>query len=237
MSSRPPPDQTDRDWLAAEHALSLLDGEALAEARRLQSSDPAFAADVARWSLRLAPMLDEVSPVEPPARILQAIEQRLAERGEVVDLSSRLRRWKFATGGMTALAASLALVLLVPPGQAPPPQLPPTAAHAPMVAMLEGGSNHLVATWNGDENLMVVPAGVAAAGGTQSHELWMIPRDGKPRSMGVMPSGPMHLRVRPATATMLAEGATFAVSLEPAGGSPTGLPTGPVIASGALVRA
>ena len=65
----------------------------------------------------------------------------------------------------------------------------------------------------------------------------MIPKDGKPRSMGVMPAGPMHLEVARATAEMLAEGATFAVSLEPAGGSPSGLPTGPVIASGKLERA
>ena len=47
----------------------------------------------------------------------------------------------------------------------------------------------------------------------------------------------MQLEVEPATAILLADGATFAVSLEPSGGSPTGLPTGPVIASGALVRA
>jgi anti-sigma-K factor RskA len=106
-----------------------------------------------------------------------------------------------------------------------------------MVAMLEGGTNRLVATWNGDKNLLVVPASVSAADRGHSHELWMIPRDGKPRSMGVMPEGPMRLEVEPATATLLAQGATFAVSLEPSGGSPSGLPTGPVIASGALVRA
>jgi len=177
-----------------------------------------------------------VNSVEPPACAFDAIEQRLGLRGNVVSLDSRVRRWKFATAGMTALAASLALVLVTTPREtALPPS--PIAAHEPMVAMLEGGSNHLVATWNGDDKLMVVPAGVATAGPAHSHELWMIPKDGKPRSMGVMPSGPMQLNVQPATAIMLAEGATFAVSVEPAGGSPSGLPTGPVIASGKLERA
>ena len=101
MSTRPPPDLSDRDWLAAEYALGVLDGEELAEARRLQSSDPAFAAEIARWSMRLAPMLDQVNSVEPPACAFDAIEQRLGLRGNVVSLDSRVRRWKFATAGMS----------------------------------------------------------------------------------------------------------------------------------------
>lgn len=235
MSSHPPLAPADRDWLAAERALGLLAGDALAEANRLEAGDRAFAGDVARWSMRFAPLLDEVAPAEPPARVFAAIERRLAPNDNVVGLRSRLRRWQVASGGLTALAASLGLALLLQPRALPPVAPPP--ARAPMVAMVEGGPNHLVATWNGDKMLMVVPAMVAAAGKNHSHQLWMIPSDGKPRSMGVMPIGPMHLTVEPATATMLAEGATLAVSLEPAGGSPTGLPTGPVIASGKLLRA
>jgi anti-sigma-K factor RskA len=237
MSSRPPLSPDDRDWLAAEHALGLTDGDALAEARHLTATDPAFRTEVRRWSTRLAPLLDEIDPVTAPAHLLPAIERRLVPSGRVLDLTQRVRRWKVATGGMTALAASLALALLVQPRQVPLATRPAAAAHAPMVAMLEGGPNRLVATWNGDRSLMVVPASVSAAEGGHSHQLWMIPKDGKPRSMGVMPEGPMQLEVEPATAILLADGATFAVSLEPSGGSPTGLPTGPVIASGALVRA
>lgn len=236
MSSRPPLSPDDRDWLAAERALGLLDGDSLAEARRLEAADRAFAGEVARWSMRFAPLLDEVAPAEPPARLFAAIERRLAPNDNVVTLRQRLRRWQVASGGLTALAASLGLALLLQP-HALTPVVPPPTTRAPMVAMLEGGPNHLVATWNGDSNLMVVPAIVAAADRRHSHQLWMIPRDGKPRSMGVMPEGPMHLTVRPETAIMLAEGATIAVSLEPMGGSPTGLPTGPVIASGKLLRA
>ena len=233
MSSHSP---EERDWLAAERALGLLDGEALAEARRLEAVDPEFAKEVARWSLRFSPLLDSIAPVEPPATAFQHIERRLLSNDNVVSLRQRLRRWQVATGGLAALAASLALVMVVQPGsEAPSPE--PQSHAAPMVAMLEGGPNRLVATWNGDESLMIVPAVVAASDARHSHELWMITKGGKPRSKGVMPAGPMHLEVAPATAEMLAEGATFAVSLEPAGGSPSGLPTGPVIASGKLERA
>jgi len=109
-----------------------------------------------------------------------------------------------------------------------------------MVAMIEGGQGaaRLVATWTErDRSLTVVPATVPAADANHTHELWMIPADGKPRSMGVMPDGPMHATLDPATAEMFAEGVMLAVSLEPAGGSTTGAPTGPVLASGKLQRA
>ncbi|MEQ7873078.1 anti-sigma factor [Sphingomonas sp. ASV193] len=262
MSSHPPL-TPDRSALAGEYALGLLDGAERAEVAALAATDPAFAAEVARWSARFAPLLDEIDGAPPPPALLARIEAEIAApraapspvaspppaaraaTANVVDLTPRLRRWQVATGGMTALAASLALALLLRPAPiAPSGPLPPpgastsvAAAHSPMVATLEGGANHLVASWNGADQVMVVPAGVAAAPHGHTHELWMIPKDGKPRSMGVMPDGPMKLAVQPATATMLADGATFAVSVEPMGGSPTGQPTGPVIASGRLVAA
>lgn len=236
MSSRPPLSPQDREWLAAEHALGLLEGDELAEARRLEDADPSFAAQVARWSIRLSPLLDEVPSADPPERLFARIASRLPSNDNVAGLRQRVRRWQMASGGLTAIAASLALILLTQPNASPPVVAPPQS-RPPMVAVLEGGPNRLVASWDGGKNVMIVPAVVSDAGRGHSHELWMIPKDGKPRSMGVMPAKPMHLTVEPETAVMLAEGATFAVSVEPAGGSPTGLPTGPVIASGRLERA
>ena len=68
-----------------------------------------------------------------------------------------------------------------------------------------------------------------------AHELWVIPADGKPRSLGTMKSAKqMHMRLADALAVLLQQGATIAISVEPPGGSPTGQPTGPVVASGAL---
>jgi anti-sigma-K factor RskA len=53
-----------------------------------------------------------------------------------------------------------------------------------------------------------------------------------------MPTGKrMHMRLAETLARLLENGATIAISVEPRGGSPTGIPTGPVIASGALSQA
>jgi anti-sigma-K factor RskA len=71
--------------------------------------------------------------------------------------------------------------------------------------------------------------------GDKSLELWVLPTEGAPRSLGLVPNtgGDTLIRVRTNDARMQAANA-LAVSLEPAGGSPTQLPTGPVLCSGAI---
>lgn len=233
MSSRPPPlSPEDREWMAAELALGLLDGADLIQARRLQAEDLAFSREVARWSARFAPLLDGVEEITPPAGLFDKIERRLGMN--VVDLQPRLRRWQWGTGAMTALAASLAVALLLQPNlNRPPAPVPAAPVPATMVAVLKGDSAQFLADWNGRARLVVV-ASQAAAPASRSHELWVIPEDGKPRSMGLIEPGTRKLEVGPAMAALLNQGATLAVSLEPAGGSPTGSPTGAVIASGPL---
>ena len=73
------------------------------------------------------------------------------------------------------------------------------------------------------------------AGPSQSYELWVIPAEGgDPISVAVLGSLDAKFVVPRAQAERLRPGATLAVSVEPAGGSPTGKPTGPVILSGRI---
>ena len=66
-------------------------------------------------------------------------------------------------------------------------------------------------------------------------ELWLILPKQRPRSLGlIQPGQPIRLTIPPDLAGRLTPDAALAVSLEPPGGSPTGQPTGPVIASGKL---
>ena len=60
--------------------------------------------------------------------------------------------------------------------------------------------------------------------------------DGDVRSLGVIPNGEVSLPLDRKAASDLAQGA-LAISLEPSGGSPTGLPTGPVLYSGPVLPA
>jgi anti-sigma-K factor RskA len=238
-------DMTDepRD-IAAEYALGVLSGAEFADAHRRMSADAEFAAAVARWRGRLAPLGAEIEAVEPPPtlwpRISEALAGGSAARGaNVVVLRRRLNLWRGAAAAMTALAASLAGVLILQPR--PAPVIVQQPAGAPMVAMLADPRNEMkvMASWNpGTRQLVLAVAGDMPADSRHAHELWVIPAGGKPRSLGTMGGGKqMHMRLADAIAALMESGATVAISVEPPGGSPTGLPTGPVIASGALTKA
>jgi len=80
----------------------------------------------------------------------------------------------------------------------------------------------------------VVPAAFAADA-TRVPELWLIPADGKPRPLGILRADrAVTITIPPALVPHATSNAVLAVSLEPQGGSPTGQPTGPVIATGKL---
>ena len=232
----------DRETLAAEHALQLLSGEELRAAAALEADDPAFAQQVARWRGRLAPLLGEVEPVEPPDALWQRIER--ATGGGVSNVIS-LRRsravWRGVAAGMTALAAAFGLILLQQPRGSQQPVAIQRPAAPPLVAMLGDTDKNMkvVASWDPvSRRLVLAVAGDMPADPRHAHELWVIPADGKPRSLGTMPGGKqMHMRLADALAHLLQQGATIAISVEPPGGSPTGAPTGPVVASGSLDRA
>ena len=72
------------------------------------------------------------------------------------------------------------------------------------------------------------------AGPAQSYELWLIPANGKPVSVAVLGSLDARFELPPMHRGRLLPGAQLAVSTEPAGGSPTGQPTGPVILAGPI---
>lgn len=232
----------DRAALAGEFALGLLTGDDLREAAALAASDPAFAQEVERWRGRTAALLDDVDAVTPPEQVWSGIEAKIANanRGSnVIVLRRRVGLWQGATAGMTALAAALAIVLVA---QRQPSALPGQATSSvPMVALLGDDQKQMkvVASWDPSARQLVLAVpGDMPPDPSHAHELWVIPADGKPRSLGTMPAGrQMHMRLADALADLLQQGATIAISVEPPGGSRTGAPTGPVVVSGALSRA
>lgn len=152
-------------------------------------------------------------------------------------LRRSLNRWRALSAAASAIAASLAIVLATRP---PDVQYLERPAADPMFAMLgdDNAPMKLLAAWNpAEKRLTVTPASGSAPDPSHSHELWIIPADGKPRSLGTLPTaGPMRSPVAPSIVALFGEGATIAISVEPSGGSPTGQPTGPVVAAGKLQR-
>ena len=105
-----------------------------------------------------------------------------------------------------------------------------------MIATIEGGGHRaFVATIDAKRGTVAVVPAAFSADATRVPELWLIPADGKPRPLGLLRADRTVTIAIPANlAAETLRDAVLAVSLEPPGGSPTGLPTGPVIATGKL---
>jgi anti-sigma-K factor RskA len=85
---------------------------------------------------------------------------------------------------------------------------------------------------SGDGRTLVLrPLDPLPVQGGQALELWALPAEGAPRSLGLV-AADRTSQVR--RAQLLHDTRAFAISVEPASGSPTGAPTGPVIALGGV---
>lgn len=225
----------DDEILAGEYALGLLSPDEARAVEARMKTDALLSLRVAWWRDQLSPLAEEAG-TEPGSHVWQGIETRLGVNDNGVD---RARPWKWATGGMGAVAAALIAVIALRPALAPLPV--PTALPTPttsMVASLSGerGMAVTVAFDSASRRLLVTP--VTLDPGKGDAELWVIPV-GKtvPVSLGVIDAkGAGSHQVDAPRAALLAPGATFAISQEARGGSPTGAAQGPIVASGKLIR-
>lgn len=235
----------DREALAAEYVLGTLDADERARVQLMLETDPPFATLVHAWEKKLGELHHMIEPVEPPAHVWRRIVARLdgspAEGGaQVVDLTRRLRRWRSAAVVSGALAASLLLFVAVK--ETVPHLLPASLRPAErFVAVLQegNGSPGFVMTVDlRSKSFSVRPVGSGAAPAGRSYQMWFVHPTfpGGPRSLGVFTD-----RVPDIAATLaqypadIVNNATYAVSIEPLGGSPTGSPTGPVPYHGKLI--
>ena len=227
------------DVTAAELALGVLDGDERAAALRRVLSEPAFAAEVARWRDQLALLYDAAPAVAPGPGLFDRIEASLD--GDPAPAVAPPRGWVWpGIAGASGLAAAAALTLLVLRPE--PAVLPPTAPPAPtapaplLVAAIAPTAEGEPVGAVYDARAGTIRLGAAAlADARHDAELWVIGGDGVPYSLGLLRRGQATaLPVAPANRARLTATAVLAVSIEPIGGSRTGAPTGPVVAKGAL---
>jgi anti-sigma-K factor RskA len=224
----------DQELLAAELALGLLEGKERAAALRLSLSDPAFAGAVTGWTERLAPLFDEVSESLPPAYVWPAIEARIGARDRD-DTVQRLRTWRATAIAATAVAASLAAMLVIDwRGQAPeaPIYVPEQITVAQLVD--PSGSPLATAAFDPRTNILKVRSGQVVAA-PLAPELWVIPADGVPRSLGlIMPRGISEVAIAPALRGYIQAGATLAITGEQRETAPHAAPGSTPVAVGKI---
>jgi len=217
--------------VAAEYVVGVLGAEERREVERRLAQEPALATEVAFWEERLAGLADAVAPVAPPPATWARIETTIGTPRHS-SLWQNLAFWRgFGIAAATLAAASIAALFYI--GLVP-------QARPPLLATLGGSAgqpNFVAAVTATGDSLVVVPAALLTTD-QRAFELWLIPAgDNRPRSLGlIQPGQPIRLDIPRDLAGRLTRDATLAVSLEPPGGSPTGAPTGPVIAAGKLTN-
>jgi anti-sigma-K factor RskA len=198
---------------------------------------------------------DAPPPVAPEVTAPAAAE--VVDTSNVIRLSAQARRWRNVASFATAIAAALVAMIavgvyqpdLLPDGVRPKPRVQvvevktpavPATPSAQYVAVLqkEGGSPAFILTVDGaTKNFTVRKVGAAPEPG-KSYELWLISdKLQRPRSLGVIGGG--DFTARPVLSSYDADTintATYAVTIEQAGGSPDGNPHSAPVFTGKLIE-
>jgi len=230
-----------RDHLSAAYVLGTLKGGARRRFETLRRNSALIEQEVLTWQERLSPLAEFCPAVTPPTRVWHAIEKQLERSATQQDsywsfwrnLRNDLSFWRGL--GMVSTSAAVIMVAVLTfkqPGQ----PLAPTASY---VATLTDDKSQAVMVITGDtlhHQLIAKILSKQPLAADKSMELWAVPKNGSPRSLGLVKADgtitlPLPDNVTPESIPLLA------VTLEPKGGSPNpNGPTGPVVLKGAWVQ-
>jgi anti-sigma-K factor RskA len=234
----------DRDRLAAEHALGLLEGEERRHAENLIASDVAFQRAVAQWQAHFAELDETAAPVPAGEDLWQRIEGGLTPQAETVRATDAspvvvpdprtalialwrsLPFWRIAglAGSLAAVALAIGLAIVANE----------RARQPVLVAVLLLDANRPGAVVNAFANgrAELVPIEAVEVPPGRALEIWTLwDRTRGPVSVGLIDRA-RTVRLNLENLPTPAPNQLFEISLEPAGGSPTGRPTGPVLMKG-----
>ncbi len=225
------------DRLASEYVLGTLTGAARRRFETLMAAHPRLRDAVADWEAHLLPMALSAPPIAPGDAVWTRLRARVAEDAAARQMPAsratqplagqvrqgrQLRLWRAYGALATLLAMLLAFLLRLAP------------AEAPLIVVLHAtkGSELLVAGVSADrQRVSIRPLQKVSLTQAQSLELWALHKQGAPSSLGLISADGLTA-VRKQTLPRDTTG--LAVTLEPAGGSPHGVATGPILFVGDL---
>ncbi len=239
------PEDEELDLLAGEYVIGTLSEPQRRMVEAIYQQDASFRQRVVAWQTRLAPLDTTATPIKPAAHNWPSIAGRLKFAGYGPVQSDNLYTdpqtqprgnvWQVLTGFATA-AALLLGVLLWDKVVNVPPELPVVAEYS-AVSVVTDDTN--AALWLVDSQvdtstLRITALSPPEPNTEESYQLWLVlDNDAGVSSLGLLELTEGQTDIRTVNAT-LADGIAFAVSREPAGGSPSAVPTGPVLYQGVI---
>lgn len=229
------------DRLSAAYVLGTLKGGARRRFEVVLKNSALAQREVAEWQDRLHPLAEFSPAVTPPPRVWQAIQRQLALPRQTDQASP----WAFWLGlrndlsfwrGLGLVSTTVATILFAILSVKQPEPAAPTASYVAMLADDKAQAAMLITGDAGRHRLIARVIAHQTLATDKSLELWAVPKDGPPRSLGLVAADgsidlPLPENVTPQSIPLLA------VSLEPKGGSPNpNGPTGPILFKGAWVQ-
>jgi len=230
-----------REMLAAEYVLGTLRGGARRRLETWLPEDALLNQTVNEWQGRLNPMSEFAPAVAPSPDVWRAISRKIGlEKSAIESRKSFWRNlredigfWRGLGMASTALATILVAVLITQPPAATPPV-------TSFVAMLHNDQSQPMAVIMGDAHhhtMTIKMVGQHTVAAEHSLELWAVPKEGNPRSLGLMKSDGSSMTIAMPAGTTPDTVPLLAVTLEPKGGSPNpNGPSGPIVFKGAWVQ-
>ncbi|WP_028633745.1 anti-sigma factor [Pseudomonas parafulva] len=219
--------------LAGEYVLGTLDGEAHAALHKLLGTDPTLRAAVDAWEARLLDLTQQAQPVPPSPRLWRRIERSLSQtlqgrQRPVARGWNRLGLWQGLSAAGLAASLLLALALLT--------QAPPMTTYLVVLAAPSGQAPGWVVQANDARMIELLPLGDDEVPPGMALQFWTKGEQWQaPVSLGlVKPGEPYRVPLKGLPA--VEPNQLFELTLEKAGGSPTGAPTGPVKFIGRAVK-
>ena len=210
--------------LVAEYALGLLDdAEAKAFEQRL-SNEPELKAACLHWYEEFTSLYSQTEEVAPPTRLKANIQDRLFGDKQLAPEKPKRSFWLWPANLVSGLLLATLIGFIYQQSQQ-------TLFEPTYTASLETEDKSLqvLASYDKTRNLLQVSSSKAAPAAGRSHELWLIAGNDAPVSLGVLSAINNENIVLTEAISAVIVGSTLAISDEPAGGSPTGSPTGAVL--------
>lgn len=227
-------DKSDDDLLIAEYALGVLpyDERKGLEAKIAESAH--LQKELAQWDNNFVSLSTEYKSVIAPLSILQNTEERLfgAEKSASSSWWNSLQFWR-----SSALAGLAGVVLLA--GLFYNNQTTSVDFNADYIAEIKSESEdlRLASAFDAEQNQLKFNRVVGQARANRALEIWLIADGGKPISLGLVPNeNSFTITLTAELAAKISSTALLAISDEPEGGSPTGQPTGDVLALGKVTQ-
>lgn len=219
-----------QNMLAAEYVLGSLHGLARRRFESLLAREPRLRREVEYWQRRLNPLAESLQPVRPRRQVWRNIQKRIRGAGHrdwPAAVWNSLVFWRsLATGSAIAFLLAIVAILQFNTDYQ-------QAIYYVAVLKNEQAQPMLIASIDNENKLTLDMLGPDTTGPDEVMEVWSLPKDGgKPVSLGLLKGRRARLALSREQLEWLEAAGEIAISIEPAGGSPSGQPTGPVMYRG-----